>query len=66
MSALYKEYLKELDMDKSKPVKIQFNEMARGFYCPICNTGTYNKEHKCEYCGQLLFGCYGFEEEKSY
>ena len=44
------------------PVKIQFGE---GFYCKTCHTGTYNKEHKCNYCGQLLSGCYGFEEEKA-
>ena len=65
MSASYEEYLKGLGIDKNKPVKIQFSETARAFYCPTCNTGTYNKEHKCDYCGQLLLGCYGFEEEKA-
>ena len=62
---IYEEYLKELDIDKNKPVKIQFSDIARGFYCPTCHTGTYNKEHKCSYCGQLLLGCYGFEKEKA-
>lgn len=61
----YDEYLKEIGINKNKPVKIRFSETARGFYCPTCNTGTYNKEHKCNYCGQLLLGCYGFEEEKA-
>ena len=60
----YEKYLKEIGIDKNKPVKIRFSETARGFYCPTCNNGTYNKEHKCNYCGQLLLGCYGFEEEK--
>lgn len=58
----YEEYLKEMDIDKNIPIKIQFGE---GFYCPTCNIGTYNKEHKCNYCGQLLLGCYGFDEEKA-
>lgn len=58
----YEEYLKERGIDKNIPIKIQFGE---GFYCPTCHTGTYNKEHKCEYCGQLLLGCYGFDEEKA-
>lgn len=58
----YEEYLKERGIDKNIPIKIQFGE---GFYCQICNTGTYNKEHKCDYCGQLLLGCYGFDEEKA-
>lgn len=57
----YEEYLKEMGIDKNIPIKIQFGE---GFYCPTCNIGTYNKEHKCDYCGQLLLGCYGFNEEK--
>ena len=61
----YDEYLKEIGINKNKPVKIRFSETARGFYCPTCNTGKYNKEHKCNYCGQLLLGCYGFEEEKA-
>ena len=58
----YEEYLKERGIDKNIPIKIQFGE---GFYCPTCNTGTYNKEHKCDYCGQLLLGCYRFDEEKA-
>lgn len=58
----YEEYLKERGIDKNTPIKIQFGE---GFYCPTCNTGTYNKENKCDYCGQLLLGCYGFDEEKA-
>lgn len=60
MSAAYEKYLEELGIDKNKPVKIQFSDTANGFYCPTCHTGTYNKEHKCSYCGQLLLGCYGF------
>ena len=65
MLMIYEEHLKELGIDKNKPVKIQFSDIARGFCCPTCHTGTYNKEHKCSYCGQLLLGCYGFEEEKA-
>lgn len=62
MSMTYEEYLKELCIDKNKPVRIRFSETARGFYCPTCLTGTYNKEHVCDFCGQILLGCYGFEE----
>lgn len=62
MSTTYKKYLKELGINKNKPVKIQFSDTARGFYCPTCRTGTYNKKHKCYYCGQLLLECYGFKE----
>lgn len=54
--------LQESDIDKDTPVKIKFSEVARGFYCPTCLTGTYNKKHKCDHCGQLLLDCYGFEE----
>lgn len=44
MSTTYKKYLKELNINKNKPVKIQFSDTARGFYCPTCRTGTYNKK----------------------
>ena len=50
----YEEYLKEQGIDKNKPVKIQFNEIARAFYCPVCSTGTANDTKRCSYCGQLL------------
>lgn len=52
----YDEYLKEKDIDKNKPVQIQWNERARGFYCPTCDTGTAVDTKKCGYCGQLLIG----------
>lgn len=45
MSITYKKYLKELGINKNKPVKIQFSDTARGFYCPTCHTGTYNKKN---------------------
>lgn len=35
-------------------VEIQFNYLARGFYCPTCRTGVENKNHKCPHCGQQL------------
>ena len=63
MITKYNEYLKEIGINKNIPIKIQFSETARGFYCPTCDTGTYNKKHKCNYCGQLLLDCYGFEED---
>lgn len=54
------------DIDRTKPVRIQFNTIARGFYCPTCMTGTYNEEHVCEYCGQVLLNCYEcFDKDKS-
>lgn len=63
MSQTYEEYLKEIGIDEDKPTKIRWSDYDRGFYCPTCHRGTYNKEHRCD-CGQLLLGCYGFEEEK--
>ena len=54
----YYKYLKDIGIDKNKTIKIKFSETKRGFYCPTCNTGTYNEEHKCNYCGQLLLDCY--------
>ena len=50
----YEEYLKENGIDKNKPIKIQWSDYDRGFYCPTCNTGTSMKAEKCSYCGQLL------------
>lgn len=46
------------DIDKDKPIKIAWNEYARGFYCPTCLTGVENKTHKCKYCGQQLLDRY--------
>ncbi len=47
--------------DKNKPIKIQWNEYARGFYCPTCITGLaqYNIK-QCPYCGQILLPIYKF------
>lgn len=50
----YEKYLKEMGIDKSKPVKIEFDERMRAFHCPICNTGTAVDTKKCSYCEQLL------------
>lgn len=48
------DYIEKIRAHKEAPVKIQWNERARGFYCPTCNTGTSMKAEKCNYCGQLL------------
>ncbi len=50
----YMEYLIEMGIDKDKPIQIQWNEKARGFYCPICSTGVAVDAKRCGYCGQLL------------
>ena len=47
-------------IDKEKPIKIEFNYHARGFYCPTCSTGVENKDQKCPFCGQKLLDAYGF------
>jgi len=52
----YEKYLDKQGISKNKPVKIQWNEIARGFYCPTCSTGTAVNTKKCGYCGQLLIG----------
>lgn len=52
----YEEYLQEKGIDKNKPVQIQWNEIGRCFYCPICSTGTAVDAKRCVYCGQLLKG----------
>ena len=49
-------------IDKEKPIKIEFNYHARGFYCPTCRTGVENKNQKCPFCGQQLLDAYGFEK----
>ena len=36
----YEKYLEEQGVNKDKPVKIRWNEIARGFYCLTCSTGT--------------------------
>lgn len=41
-------------ISKNTPIKIQWNEYARGFYCPSCLTGTANNTSECRYCGQKL------------
>lgn len=58
----YNEYLNEIGINKSKPIRIKFNYHARGFYCPTCNTGAYNEPHICK-CGQRLLGCYSFQDK---
>jgi len=47
--------------NKDKPIKIQWNEYARGFYCPICFTGTASNTQQCKYCGQKLLPMYNFK-----
>ena len=51
-------------IDKEKPVKIEFNYYARGFYCPTCSTGVENKTQRCRFCGQQLLDSYGINENK--
>ena len=51
--------------NKSIPVKIQWSETARGFYCPTCLRGTYNGNHKCENCGQKLKDSYGIKDKET-
>lgn len=45
-------------MVNKPPVKIVFNYLARGFYCPSCMTGTYNEDHVCKQCGRRLLALY--------
>lgn len=52
------EYFKK-HINKNVPVKIAWNEYARGFYCPTCRTGTTSDTKKCGYCGQLLISYFG-------
>lgn len=49
--------------NKEKPIKIEFNYHARGFYCPTCLTGVENKNQKCPFCGQQLLDAYGFNNK---
>ena len=39
---------------KRTPKRIIWNKQKLGFYCPVCNTHTDNREHPCKNCGQLL------------
>lgn len=52
----------EYKTDKNKPIKIEFNYYARGFYCPTCHTGVENKDQKCKFCGQQLLNAYEFNK----
>lgn len=48
-------------IDKEKPIKIEFNYHARGFYCPTCHTGVKCVEmQRCKSCGQMLVKPYNF------
>lgn len=51
---MYEEYLKEIGIDKNTPRKIEWNEIARGVYCPTCLTGVNMEATECKYCGQKL------------
>ncbi len=48
------EYFEKMKVNKEIPIKICWNEYARGFYCPTCMTGTSLDKKKCSYCGQLF------------
>jgi len=48
-------------VNKDTPIKIQWNEYARGFYCPSCFTGTASDTEQCKYCGQKLLPMYNFK-----
>lgn len=52
----YDEYLREKGINKDVPVRIEWNERVRGFYCPICSTGTAVDTKRSGCCGQLLIG----------
>ena len=59
------EYFKK-HINKNVPVKIAWNEYARGFYCPTCRTGTTSDTKKCGYCGQLLISYFGKQNNKQH
>lgn len=43
------------------PIKIEWSETARGFYCPTCHTGVKCVEiQRCSFCGQMLIKPYNF------
>ena len=43
------------------PIKIEWSENARGFYCPTCHDGVACKElQRCNSCGQMLVKPYSF------
>lgn len=52
-------------MDKNKPIKIEFNYHARGFYCPTCFTGVALNNKECKYCGQKLLYPYNFKTREN-
>lgn len=53
------------EVDKEKPIRIEFNYHARGFYCPTCSTGVENKNQTCKFCGQQLLNAYDFTKENN-
>lgn len=43
------------------PIKMEWSETARGFYCPTCHTGVKCAEiQRCDFCGQMLVKPYNF------
>lgn len=36
------------------PIKIEWSETARDFYCPTCHTGVKCEMQRCNSCGQML------------
>ena len=50
-------------IDKEKPINIEFNYHARGFYCPTCVTGLECKDQKCPFCVQQLLDPYKVSRE---
>lgn len=43
------------------PIKIEWSETARGFYCPTCHTGVKCEAfQRCNSCGQMLTKPYNF------
>lgn len=50
----YEDYLQDIGIDKNTPIKIQWSNYDRGFYCPTCKYGVSINESICKECGQTL------------
>ena len=51
-----------MNNELDKPRKVEFDYLLRGFICPRCHYGTYNGNHRCKRCGQLLIDRYNFDK----
>ena len=50
----YNEYLSTLEVDINTPLKMQYNEYMKRFYCPACHLGVDIDDARCNTCGQKL------------